>query len=808
MMAAGWRCNAVHALKSWLCTDLPFDTTLLCDSYAPQVQGRVLLPAAAMLEAARAAAQQLVDGSKSSVAAGVGGTAALAAASIPAPLILPAGSGGSSSNAAVLPLARCTVSFGGEAVPTVRLDCRSNGATSAVTNLAAQLSSQARVAAAVDRSVQASPAVRQLLSTAPPSPARARTACGSMQSAPGHAARGWHCHPAALDATLHLGVFAAPHSSSSGAGPKVPVAAAYFAAASSGSGSGLQPVMLADSASSSTTVASYALLSSSSEAAFRLQQLESRAVGRSREAAAAKPELVNYSSCLAAHTPVALLSVASPSSAAISLSGSEGRLSLLQQVSQPAVTSAVLGASQKALCLLHNSASAGKLWLAAAAVASQLPAAGGAPGSLAAVCLAAAAVQGLLKGAAAEAPAAAALPSCLSRSYLQPAGITAEAPSSGDVFAAPHLAHGAWLLPQLGSDQQQQHAAVSHSGSMPRLGGSVFISGGLGSLGLLTASWLAGKEHSTVCLLGRSASNQLPPALTASGCLVVAKQCDTAATADVAAACAECSTTAYIHAGRYRPWLLLRAPLVLVLALTCMHMQSRPHVSFIPAGGVLRDAPLARQTAASLRSVLAPKLSGCLAAASALSLQPLEHQVLFSSVAALLGNAGQANYAAANAALDTAAQLWQQAGLHACSLQWGPWSGGGMATPAVAASLAAKGVGLVQPHSGLQLLGSLLSSSRGAHAVAAPLVALEWGRMLRPAQQRSWFFADLVPAAPAAASAAEAARPSPPAAAATAAVLSVAAVLEEVLQLAGSATGSTMAPDEAFMSAGLDSLGE
>lgn len=769
----------------------------------------MLLPAAAMLEAARAAAQQLVDGSKPSVAAGVGGTAALAAASIPAPLILPADSG-SSSNAAALPLARCTVSFGSQAAPTVRLDSRSNGATGAVTNLAAQLSSQARVAAGAAGPAQASPASRQQLLRARPGARLAGAACGSMQLAPEYAAPGWHCHPAALDATLHLGVFAAPQSSSSGAGPKVPVAAAYFAAASSGSGSGLQPVMLADSASSSTTVASYALLSSSSEAAFRLQQLESRAVGRSREAAAAKPELVNYSSCLAAHTPVALLSGASPTSAAISLSGSKGRVSLLQQVSQPAVTSAVLGASQKALRLLHSSASAGKLRLAAAAVASQLPAAGGAPGSLFAVGLAAAAVQGLLKGAVAEAPTAAPLPSCLSRSYLQPAGITAEAPASGDVFAAPHLAHGAWLLPNLGSEQQQQHVAASRSAPMPRLGGSILISGGLGSLGLLTASWLAGKEHSTVCLLGRSASNQLPPALTASGCLVIAKQCDTAATADVAAACAECSTTAYIHAGRYRPWLLWRAPLVLVLARTCMHMQSRPHVSpsFIPAGGLLRDAPLARQTAASLRSVLAPKLSGCLAAASALSLQPLEHQVLFNSVAALLGNAGQANYAAANAALDTAAQLWQQGGLHACSLQWGPWSGGGMATPAVAASLAAKGVGLVQPHSGLQLLGSLLSSSRGAHAVAAPLVALEWGRMLRPTQQRSWFFAELVAAAPAAASAAEAARPSPPAAAATAAVLSVAAVLEQVLQLAGTATGSTMAPDEAFMSAGLDSLGE
>ncbi len=201
--------------------------------------------------------------------------------------------------------------------------------------------------------------------------------------------------------------------------------------------------------------------------------------------------------------------------------------------------------------------------------------------------------------------------------------------------------------------------------------------------------------------------------------------------------------------------------------------------------------------------MLAPKLSGCQAAASALAMQPLRHRVLFSSVAALLGNAGQANYAAANAALDAAVQLCQQAGLQAGSLQWGPWAGGGMATPAVAASLAAKGVGLVQPISGLQLLGSLMSGGC-ATAVVAPVVALDWSRMLRTAQQQSQFFAELAPAGAAAASAG--AGTMQPAAAA--AVPTAAAVLEQVLQLAAGVTGSSMGSSDAFMSAGLDSLGE
>lgn len=220
---------------------------------------------------------------------------------------------------------------------------------------------------------------------------------------------------------------------------------------------------------------------------------------------------------------------------------------------------------------------------------------------------------------------------------------------------------------------------------------------------------------------------------------------------------------------------------------------------------MLRDDLLAKQTAASLRRALAPKLSGAVGAAAGLRQQPLQQCLLFSSVAALLGNAGQANYSAANAALDAAAQLWQQQGAPAASLQWGPWAGGGMATAAVAASLAAKGVGLVQPTGGMRLLGCLLAPGSTLPAVTAPVVALNWRRMLRPAQQRSPFFAQLVPAeqaaaAPAAGLAASGAAPAPS--------VSLQQVEEQVLQLVAAAVGASIDRGAAFMSAGLDSLGE
>ena len=85
-------------------------------------------------------------------------------------------------------------------------------------------------------------------------------------------------------------------------------------------------------------------------------------------------------------------------------------------------------------------------------------------------------------------------------------------------------------------------------------------------------------------------------------------------------------------------------------------------------------ARLLKQTPDTLRRVLAPKAGGAANLASASLALPLAWSAAFSSVSALAGFAGHADYCAANAAADALASGAAGRGVPVLAIQWGAWS--------------------------------------------------------------------------------------------------------------------------------------
>jgi malonyl CoA-acyl carrier protein transacylase/surfactin synthase thioesterase subunit/aryl carrier-like protein len=88
--------------------------------------------------------------------------------------------------------------------------------------------------------------------------------------------------------------------------------------------------------------------------------------------------------------------------------------------------------------------------------------------------------------------------------------------------------------------------------------------------------------------------------------------------------------------------------------------------------------------------------------------------VLFSSASATLGNAGQSNYAGANAFLDALASKRRAEGLPALSLAWGPWAAAGMAaelSPVSLTQMRRAGVAPLSMEAGFALLDATLARS-------------------------------------------------------------------------------------------------
>jgi acyl transferase domain-containing protein/NADPH:quinone reductase-like Zn-dependent oxidoreductase/surfactin synthase thioesterase subunit len=86
---------------------------------------------------------------------------------------------------------------------------------------------------------------------------------------------------------------------------------------------------------------------------------------------------------------------------------------------------------------------------------------------------------------------------------------------------------------------------------------------------------------------------------------------------------------------------------------------------------VLDDGPLTQLDAERFQKVSRPKALGAWHLHEATAQRPLEHFVLVSSIASVIGTPGQGSYAAANAVLDRLAELRRASGLEATVLNFG-----------------------------------------------------------------------------------------------------------------------------------------
>jgi NADPH:quinone reductase-like Zn-dependent oxidoreductase/acyl carrier protein len=220
--------------------------------------------------------------------------------------------------------------------------------------------------------------------------------------------------------------------------------------------------------------------------------------------------------------------------------------------------------------------------------------------------------------------------------------------------------------------------------SIVRADATYLITGGLGGLGLETAEWLAARGARHIALLGRrapsSAARQAITRIEAGGARVLVLAADVADSAQLAEAMEAVRTTL------------------------------PPLCGVIHAAGVLADATLAQMDRERLLDALAPKVRGAWNLHALTREMPLDFFVFFSSVAALFGLPGQANYAAGNAFLDALAHQRHASGLPALSVNWGPWAEVGLAAAERnrGERLADRGLGSLSRSEGLAALEALL----------------------------------------------------------------------------------------------------
>lgn len=143
-----------------------------------------------------------------------------------------------------------------------------------------------------------------------------------------------------------------------------------------------------------------------------------------------------------------------------------------------------------------------------------------------------------------------------------------------------------------------------------------------------------------------------------------------------------------------------------------------PLAGVVHLAGVLDDALLSQQTVERFRTTLLPKAIGAYHLDRLTKDDELDFFIVSSSVSSLFGSPGQSNYATANALLDGLVAQRRAQGLPATGVNFGPWAQGGMASSeAATANISAQGLIPLEPSAALGALAEVVANGTGQATV-------------------------------------------------------------------------------------------
>ena len=241
------------------------------------------------------------------------------------------------------------------------------------------------------------------------------------------------------------------------------------------------------------------------------------------------------------------------------------------------------------------------------------------------------------------------------------------------------------------------------------------ITGGLGSLGIVTAKWMISKGARHFILMGRT---QLPnrecwgeidsnhPQYTKVNSIIELERLG-----------------ATIHVASID----ITNKAQLTEYMDKFNKMGLPKVKgVIHSAGTAKPQLMKDMGVEEFNSVLRPKIWGAWNIHEYFDDKELEFFILYSSVASLVVSPGQSNYSAANAFLDALSSYRNSFGKRTISVNWGPWKEVGMATKLdLNTFFTDRGLNPMNPEEGLKCLEIILSQSKSQLAV----LGADWNKI-------------------------------------------------------------------------------